>query len=145
MSEHDNEVDKMAKRIESIEGIGPAMGAALRDAGIGSVEKLLELCCDKKGRAEVARKTQISETKILKWVNMADLFRINGIASQYAELLEGAGVDTVKELRNRNAQNLTDTMNDVNGKKGLVRRTPSVTIVNSWIEQARELPPKISH
>ena len=76
---------------------------------------------------------------------MADLFRINGIASQYAELLEGAGVDTVKELRNRNAQNLTDTMNDLNGKKGLVRRTPSVNIVNSWIEQARELPPKISH
>ena len=135
----------MGKRIESIEGIGPSMGAALRDAGIGSVEQLLELCCDKKGRVAIANKTQISEARILKWVNMADLFRIHGIASQYAELLEGAGVDTVKELRHRNAENLTDKMNSVNAEKNLVRRTPSVTIVNAWIEQARELPPKVSH
>ncbi len=135
----------MGKRIESIEGIGPSMGAALRDAGIGSVEKMLELCCDKKGRVAIANKTQISETRILKWVNMADLFRINGIASQYAELLEGAGVDTVKELRNRNAENLTAKMNSVNAEKNLVRRTPSVTVVNAWIEQAKELPPKVTH
>lgn len=135
----------MGKRIESIEGIGPSMGAALRDAGVSSVEKLLELCCDKKGRAAIASKTQISETRILKWVNMADLFRINGIASQYAELLEGAGVDTVKELRHRNAENLADKMNSVNAEKNLVRRTPSVTVVNAWIEQARELSPKVSH
>jgi predicted flap endonuclease-1-like 5' DNA nuclease len=135
----------MGKRIESIEGIGPSMGAALRDAGIGSVEKMLELCCDKKGRVAIANKTQISEARILKWVNMADLFRINGIASQYAELLEGAGVDTVKELRNRNAENLTAKMNSVNAEKNLVRRTPSVTVVNAWIEQAKELPPKVTH
>lgn len=135
----------MGKPVESIEGIGPSMGAALRDAGISSVESLLELCCDKKGRATIAKKTQISEARILKWVNMADLFRVKGIASQYAELLEGAGVDTVKELRNRNAENLAAKMNSVNAEKNLVRRTPSVTIVNSWIEQARELPPKVTH
>jgi len=135
----------MAKRIEDIEGIGPAMGAALRDAGINSTEKLLEICCDKKGRASLASKTQISETRILKWVNMADLFRINGVASQYAELLECAGVDTVKELRNRNAENLTTKMAVVNADKKLVRRTPSVKVVSAWIEQARELPPKVTH
>lgn len=135
----------MGKPVESIEGIGPSMGAALRDAGISSVEGLLELCCDKKGRATIAKKTQISEARILKWVNMADLFRVKGIASQYAELLEGAGVDTIKELRNRNAANLVAKMNSVNAEKKLVRRTPSVTIVNAWIDQARELPPKVSH
>ena len=135
----------MGKRIEDIEGIGPAIGAALRDAGIGSTEKLLDLCCNKKGRASLASKTQISETRILKWVNMADLFRINGVASQYAELLEGAGVDTVKELRNRNAGNLTSKMAEVNADKKLVRRTPSVKVVSAWIEQAKELPPKVTH
>ena len=135
----------MAKRIEDIEGIGPSMGAALRDAGINTVEKLLETCCDKKGRSALAAKTQIAETRILKWVNMADLYRIRGIARQYAELLEGSGVDTIKELRHRNAENLTETMVQVNAEKNLVRRTPSVVIVNSWIEQARELTPKVTH
>lgn len=135
----------MGKRIEDIEGIGPAIGAALRDAGVNSTDTLLDLCCDKKGRASLASKTQISETRILKWVNMADLFRINGVASQYAELLEGAGVDTVKELRNRNADNLTSKMAEVNAEKKLVRRTPSVKVVSAWIEQAKELPPKVSH
>ncbi|MDH3533423.1 MAG: DUF4332 domain-containing protein [Gammaproteobacteria bacterium] len=135
----------MAKRIEDIEGIGPSIGAALRDAGINSVDQLLDMCCDKKGRAALASKIQISETRILKWVNMADLFRIKGIAGQYAELLEGAGVDTVKELRNRNAENLTTKMIEVNADKKLVRKTPSVKVVASWVEQAKELPPKVTH
>jgi len=135
----------MAKRIEDIEGIGPSIGAALRDAGVNTVDKLLELCCDKNGRSSLASKTQISETRILKWVNMADLFRIKGIAGQYAELLEGAGVDTVKELRNRNAENLASKLIEVNAEKRLVRKTPSVKVVASWVEQAKSLPPKISH
>ena len=135
----------MAKRIEDIEGIGPSHGAALRDAGINSVEKLLEVGGGKKGRADIASKTQISETRILKWVNHADLFRISGIASQYAELLEGAGVDTVKELRNRNAENLTEKMLEVNEQKKLVRRPPSVKVVSAWVEQAKSLQPKVSH
>jgi predicted flap endonuclease-1-like 5' DNA nuclease len=135
----------MGKAIEDIEGIGPSNGAALRDAGISSVEKLLDLCCDKKGRASVASKTQISEARILKWVNHADLFRISGVASQYAELLEGAGVDTVKELRNRNAENLAAKMGEVNVEKNLVRRAPSVKVVSAWVEQAKKLSPKVSH
>ncbi len=76
---------------------------------------------------------------------MADLFRINGVASQYAELLEGAGVDTVKELKHRNAENLTAKMAEVNAEKNLVRRTPSVKVVQDWISQAGKLPPKVSY
>ena len=135
----------MGKRIEDIEGIGPSIGAALRDAGVSSVDKFLETCCDKQGRASLASKTQISETRILRWVNMADLFRIRGVAGQYAELLEGAGVDSVKELRNRNVNNLYQKMIEVNAEKKLVRKTPSVNVVASWINQAKVLPPKISH
>lgn len=135
----------MAKKIEDIEGIGPSNGKKLRAAGINSVGKLLTLCCDKKGRAATSKTTGISESSLLKWTNHADLFRISGVASQYAELLEAAGVDTVKELRNRNAANLTVAMKDVNDKKKLVRRPPSEKVVTEWVAQAKKLKPTVSH
>jgi len=135
----------MAKSITKIEGIGPKYGAAFRGAGIRTVDDLLEAGADRSLRLSLSEKTNISEKAILRYVNMADLFRINGVASQYAELLESAGVDTVKELRNRNAENLTETMAKVNSEKNLVRRAPSVTVVNSWITQAKGLQPKVNH
>lgn len=135
----------MSKSIEKIEGIGPKTGAALRNAGVKTVESLLDLAADKKSRAALAEKTGIDEGRILKCVNMADLFRINGVAGQYAELLASAGVDTVKELRHRNAENLTAKMAEVNEARNLVRRPPSVTVVQDWISQAQELPPKVSY
>ena len=135
----------MAKNIEQIEGIGPATGEALRNAGLKTVEQLLDAGGDRASRAALAEKTGISESRLLKCINMADLFRINGVASQYAELLEGAGVDTVKELKNRNAENLAAKMIEVNEVKRLVRRTPSISVVNDWVEQARKLPAKVSY
>ena len=135
----------MAKSIESIEGIGPKYGAALRSAGVRTVDNLLEAGASKKARGDLAEKTGISEIRVLKCVNMADLFRINGVASQYAELLECAGVDTVKELKMRNAENLASKMSEVNEDKNLVRRTPSVTVVQDWISQAGKLPPKVTY
>jgi predicted flap endonuclease-1-like 5' DNA nuclease len=135
----------MSKSIEKIEGIGPKTGEALRKAGIRTVDSLLESGADKKSRAALAAKTGINEARILKCVNMADLFRINGVASQYAELLECAGVDTVKELKHRNAENLAAAMAEVNKTKNLVRRAPSITVVSDWVAQAKKLPAKISH
>lgn len=135
----------MSKSIEKIEGIGPKTGEALRKAGVKTVENLLDVAADKRSRAALAEKTGISEARILKCVNMADLFRINGVASQYAELLECAGVDTVKELKHRNADNLAAAMAKVNEAKNLVRRPPSSAVVNDWVEQAKKLPGKISH
>ena len=135
----------MAKRIEDIEGIGPKTGAILRKNGVSSVDKLLKAGSDKKGRAKLAEQTQLSESLILKCVNMADLFRIKGVASQYAELLEGAGVDTVKELKHRNAENLAAKMEEVNKAKRLVRKVPSEKVISSWIEQAKSLPAAISY
>lgn len=135
----------MAKSIENIEGIGPKYGEALRNAGIRTVADLLAAGADKKSRGDLAGKTGISESRLLKCVNMADLFRINGVASQYAELLECAGVDTVKELKHRNADNLAAKMSEVNDEKNLVRRPPSATVVNDWITQAKKLPAKVSH
>ena len=135
----------MAKSIESIEGIGQKLGKALRAAGIRSVGGLLKAGADKKSRAALAETTGISEKRILKCVNMADLFRINGVASQYAELLECAGVDTVKELKHRNAENLAAKMAEVNDAKSLVRRPPSAAVVSDWVAQAKKLPGVVTY
>ena len=135
----------MAKSIESIEGVGPKLGKALREAGIRSVGALLKAGADKKSRAALAEKTGMSEKRILKCVNMADLFRINGVASQYAELLECAGVDTVKELKHRNAENLAARMAEVNDAKNLVRRPPSAAVVSDWVAQAKKLPGVVTY
>tara|TARA_R110002096_G_scaffold22547_10_gene72353 strand:- start:6604 stop:7011 length:408 start_codon:yes stop_codon:yes gene_type:complete len=135
----------MSKSIEKIEGIGPKLGEALRSAGVRTVAGLLDAGGDKKSRAQLAEQTGISEARILKCVNMADLFRINGVASQYAELLENAGVDTVKELKHRNAENLAAKMAEVNVAKNLVRRPPSANVVQDWVAQARKLPARVTH
>jgi predicted flap endonuclease-1-like 5' DNA nuclease len=127
-------------KVEEIEGIGEKIGAKLREAGINSTDKLLAGTKTKKQRKDLAESTGISEKLVLKFANMADLFRINGIGEEYSELLEVAGVDTVPELAMRNAENLTKKMEEVNEKKKLVRRTPSLKEVEKWIDEAKTLP-----
>lgn len=126
--------------LSTIEGIGEVYARKLEEFGIKSVEALLEACATKKGRTELSEKSGISEKLILKWANHADLFRIKGVAGEYAELLEAAGVDTVPELAMRKAANLTKKMQEVNEVKKLVRKLPVESQVASWIEQAAELP-----
>jgi predicted flap endonuclease-1-like 5' DNA nuclease len=109
------------------------------------VETLLEQGGAPKGRAALAEKTGISEKLILRWVNHADLIRLKGVGPQYAELLEAAGVDTVKELRNRNAANLTTKLVEINEAKNIAGTTPSAKQVEGWIEEAKTLEPKVSH
>lgn len=135
----------MAKKISDIEGIGPAYAENLGKAGINTVEELLEVGCSKAGRSKIAEQSGCSESQILGWVNMADLFRIKGVGSEYAELLECSGVDTVKELAQRNAANLTTKMEEVNAEKNLVRALPPEKSVAGWIEQAKALPGKVTH
>jgi hypothetical protein len=132
-------------KVEEIEGIGPVLGEKLRAAGINTVDKLLENAATKKQRQSLAEVTGISEKQILKFTNMADLFRLNGVGQEYAELLEVAGVDTVPELAQRNAANLTAKMEEVNEAKNLTRKTPSATEVEKWIAQAKELPRVIEY
>lgn len=132
-------------KITEIEGIGPAYAEKLSGDGIGDTDTLLEKGGTKAGRGEIAKKCDISETLVLKWVNMADLFRIKGVAGEYAELLECSGVDTVKELAQRNAANLAAKMEEVNGEKKLTRKVPSESVVTDWIEQAKALPRAVSH
>ena len=135
----------MSKRIQDVEGIGPKYATLLGVEGITTTDKLLDMCGNKQGRKQLSEKTDINEQKILKWVNMCDLFRVKGVAGQFAELLEGAGVDTVKELRTRNAENLAEKMALVNNEKHLCKVSPSVNVINKWVAQAKEMEPKVTH
>jgi len=127
-------------KIEEIEGIGPVMGEKFRAAGVKNTDALLSNTKTPKQRKELAAATGLSEKVILKFANMADLFRVHGIGSEFAELLEAAGVDTVPELAQRNAANLTIKMKEVNDLKKLTRATPSETQVTKWVEEAKTLP-----
>jgi len=131
--------------IDRIEGIGSGYASTLKVAGISSVEALLDAAYEKQARKKLAAKTDISEKLILKWATMADLFRIRGVGSQYAELLECAGVDTVAELAQRNPTALHTAMQKANEEKRVVRQTPALKIVNSWVTQAKKLPRKVSY
>ncbi len=135
----------MSYKIEEIEGIGASYAEKLGAAGLSTTDHLLEKASTKKGRQELAGTTGISETLILKWANHADLFRIKGIAGQFAELLEAAGVDTVKEFRNRNAENLHAKLEEVNAEKKLVGRVPALEALKEMIEEAKTHEPKITY
>lgn len=127
-------------KLSIIEGIGEAYETKLEAAGVKSIEALLDTCATKKGRTELAEKTEISEKLILKWENHADLAPIKGIGGEYAELLEAAGVDTVPELAMRKAENLFKKMQEVNDAKSLVRKLPAEAQIQDWVKQAAALP-----
>lgn len=135
----------MAYKIAEIEGIGDSYAAKLQEAGIYTTEELLKECATPGGRRKVAEQTGISPKLILKWANHADLFRIKGVAGQFAELLEASGVDTVKEFRHRVAANLHQKMVEVNEAKNLCNRVPSVSELEKMIDQAKELEPAIEY
>lgn len=132
-------------KLIGIEGIGPAQAEKLAAAGLKTVENLLEAGKTAQGRKGIENATGISGKLILRWVNMADLFRIKGVGEEFADLLEAAGVDTVAELAQRNAANLRDKMAEINEAKKLVRTLPAESQVETWIRQAKELPRMITH
>ena len=133
------------RSIDSIEGIGDTYAQKFKKVGIWSVEGLLDAAAEAPNRKKLAEATGISEKLLLKWVNMADLFRVRGIGGQYAELLESAGVDTVKELAQRNPESLQAKMASTNEEKNVVRQVPGLKIVNSWVTQAKALPRKVNY
>ncbi|KXF82936.1 DUF4332 domain-containing protein [Enterovibrio coralii] len=132
-------------KLVDIEGIGATYAEKLEAIGISTIEQLLEQGAQPNGRKAIAEQSDISGKLILKWINRADLARIKGISTQYADLLEHAGVDTVPELAQRNAANLAAKMEEVNEEKNLVRQLPGETKVEDWIAQAKVLPRAIHY
>lgn len=131
--------------LEKVEGIGPIYAEKLREIGVPTTQALLEMGASPNGREEIAERANISGKLILEWVNHVDLFRIDGVGEEYADLLEEAGVDTVPELAQRNPTNLYEKMVAVNLEKNLVRRLPAASQVEKWVKQAKKLPRIINY
>lgn len=134
----------MAK-LSEIKGITIRISYTIEAQGIKTVEALLAACSTRKGREELARKTDLSEKDILTWANRADLARIKGIATQNADLLEAAGVDTVPELAQRNPENLHAKILEENNKHRIVSKMASLNQVIDWVNQAKQLPRVITY
>jgi predicted flap endonuclease-1-like 5' DNA nuclease len=132
-------------RLVEIERIGQAYAERLAHAGVSTIENLLRDGASAAGRMRIAAESGIDERKLLEWINHADLMRIKGVGSEYADLLEAAGVSTVLELANHNAERLYSTMAEVNATKKLVRRTPSLSEVQRWVTEAKSLDRIVSH
>jgi predicted flap endonuclease-1-like 5' DNA nuclease len=131
--------------IETIEGIGPLHAGQLAPVGVKTTQDLLAHCASPAGRKKTAEATGLSEALLLKWTNMADLMRVKGVGEEYSELLEVAGVDSVRELKHRVAAHLHAKMVEVNEAKKLVRQLPSLSSVSEWIEQAKTIPAVVTH
>ena len=131
--------------IETIEGVGAKYGKKMRAAGIRSTGALLKAGASAKGRKALAETTGFSAHQILEWTNRCDLMRVRGVGEEYSDLLEAAGVDTVKELRNRNAENLAAKMLEVNKAKNLAKTSPPTATVTKWIDMAKDMGPKITY
>jgi predicted flap endonuclease-1-like 5' DNA nuclease len=134
----------MAKLVE-IEGVGEIYAQKLQEAGIQTTQALLDQGSSPQGRKQIAEKTGISEALILRWVNHVDLFRIQGVGEEYADLLEAAGIDTVPELAQRNPENLYQKLVAANQEKKRVRKLPDQAQVSDWVKQAKQLPRVITY
>jgi predicted flap endonuclease-1-like 5' DNA nuclease len=132
-------------KLVDVEGIGPGNAAKLEKAGVATPEDLLGKAGTKSGRDHLAEATGISASQLLKWVNRVDLSRVKGVGTQYADLLEAAGVDTPKELARRNPDNLAEQLATVNASKKLVRQLPTSAQVAKWIADAKTLPARVEY
>ena len=131
--------------ISAIQSMGHRNGTKLRKAGVRTTDSLLKVAATRTGRRRLAKETGLPEGDILSWANRADLLRITGVGSEYADLLEVAGVDTIRELRRRNPERLLDSMTELNLRKRLVRRLPTEGMVAGWVDDAKDLEPLVSH
>ena len=131
--------------ISAIESMDHLDATKLRKAGVRTTNALLNTASGRTGRRRLAKEADLSESDILSWVNCADLMRIKGIGSEYADLMAAAGVDTIRELRRRNPDRLLAAMTDLNARRRVIRRLPTLGMVSGWVEAAKETEPLVTH
>lgn len=131
--------------ISAIESMDQRDATKLRKAGVRTTGALLKTAATRTGRRRLAREASLNESDILSWVNRADLMRIKGVGSEYADLMEAAGVDTIRELRRRNPDRLLAAMTDLNTRRRLIRRLPTNAMVAGWIDAAKDIEPLVTH
>ena len=127
-------------KIIEIKGVGPSYGEKLESLNIKTTYDLLKKCTTPQDRRKISKKSKISETIILKWVNMIDLLRIKGIGVEISEFMECLGIDTINKLANSDPEILFQKMKDLNNNKNIIKRTPTLRKVENWISQAKEIP-----
>ncbi|MDK1016505.1 MAG: DUF4332 domain-containing protein [Actinomycetota bacterium] len=130
--------------ISSIRSIGHRNATKLRKSKVRTTESLLDQASTRKGRTEVSQRTGIATADLLRWAHQADMMRMGGIGSEYADLLAAVGVDTIKVLRRRNAENLMDAMSQINTRRRLIQRLPTSEMVQSWIDAAGTTDPMVT-
>jgi predicted RecB family nuclease len=130
--------------ISAIRSISHRNATKMRKSGVRTTDSLLEQASSRRGRSVVSERTGIPSADLLKWSQQADLMRVGGIGSEYADLLSAVGVDTIKTLRRRNAENLMVAMNQVNTRRRLVQRLPTVEMVQGWIDTAGSMEPIVT-
>lgn len=135
----------MVTPISGLRGLSEDVASQLRVLGIFDSDHLLEAARTPAGRQELAEKIGIDARAVLELANRADLARIRGVAGVFGDLLEHAGVDTVKELATRNPDNLHRALVETNEREHLAGRQPNADMVASWVAQAKELPAGIEY
>lgn len=130
--------------ISAIRSIGQRDATRLRKGRVRTTETLLREASSRPGRRAISKRTGIPTSDLLSWAQQADLMRVAGIGSEYADLLAAAGAETIKSLRRRNAANLITTLDQVNARKRIVQRLPTLEMVQGWIDDASTLEPIVT-
>ncbi len=131
--------------IEEIRGIAGSEAKALRDAGCGTTPAFLTAAAGRADRTALAQKTGVAAETVLKLANRADLMRVRGIGTKWGDLLEHAGIDTVKELATRRPENLHAKLKESNGAKSIVQALPNAGDCAGWVDQAKGLEPRLTY
>ena len=130
----------MSTQLNDLRGITDETADKLKDLKIKDSDQLLEATKMPLQRKSLAEQLGIPQQEVLRLANSADLSRINGVGGAFSDLLEKAGVDTVKELAMRRADNLHSKIIEINDKESLVKQVPSTTQVETWVTEAKALP-----
>lgn len=131
--------------LKDIRGMTETVATKLKELGIGDSDELLAAAKTSGERKALAGKLGIDPKMVLELANRSDLIRIKGVAGAFSDLLENAGVDTVKELAGRVPENLQVKLEEINSKMKLSQRTPTVEMVQDWVDQAKKLPKTLEY
>jgi predicted flap endonuclease-1-like 5' DNA nuclease len=130
-------------RIDQVAGISHKNATKLRKAGVRTSKGLIEAATSRRDRLDLVAATGIDQRDIQHWINHSDLLRVKGVGAEYAELLVAAGVDTLRDLRRRNPTALLAKIIGLNGDAKVVQRLPTESMVEGWIEAAKDLDPSV--
>ena len=135
----------MTTAVKDLKGATADIVAKMKEKGIKDNEKLLNAAAAPPQRKELAAHCGCDAKVILELCNRADLARVKGVSGVYSDLLEKAGVDTVKELATRRPDNLQAKIKETNDKEKLTARPPTAAAVEDWVRQAKELPKVLTY